>query len=144
MDSRVERVTSPYIPHMRLPRYAAQTVGALLLALPLSAQRPTPRAPVKGAPAKPAAPPAAVAPITTGYLQGVTVDSLHGGPLAGALVSVEGTARMGISDSLGRFLIDSIKPGAYRVLVDHPMLDTLGISLVTPALQIGANEVTRT
>jgi hypothetical protein len=51
---------------------------------------------------------------------------------------------MAITDSLGRFLIDSIKPGSYRVLVDHPMLDTLGISLVTPPMTIAANELTRT
>jgi hypothetical protein len=135
---------------MRLTRLAAPALGALLFALPLAAQRPTPRTPAKGAAAKPApakpAPtpaPAAAAPLTTGYLQGIAVDSLHGEPLAGALISVNGTARMAISDSLGRFLVDSIPPGSYQVLVDHPMLDTLGISLVTPPLTITANEVTR-
>ena len=132
---------------MRSPRLAAPAIGALLLAfsLPLAAQRPTPRAPVKGAPAKPAAPPpaASVAP-TTGYLQGVAVDSLHGEPLIGALISVEGTARMSITDSLGRFLVDSIAPGSHRAFVDHPILDTLGITLVTPPMVIGANELTRT
>ena len=137
---------------MRLSRLAAPAVGALLLALPLAAQRPTPRAPISAAPAKPApaikpAPatkPAVPAPPTTGLLQGIAVDSLHGEPLIGALISVEGTARIGMSDSLGRFLIDSLAPGTYRVLVDHPMLDTLGISLVTPPMAIGAGELTRT
>jgi len=134
-----------YIPCMRLPRLAARTLGALLFALPLAAQRPTPRIPVKVPPAKPAPTPApAPAVPTTGYLQGTAVDSLHGEPLAGALLSVEGTSRMAITDSLGRFLIDSIKPGSYRVLVDHPILDTLGITLVTPPMAIGANELTRT
>jgi hypothetical protein len=132
---------------MRLPRLAAATTAALLLALPLAAQRPTPRQPVKGAPPKPAPTtpaPAAPAVPTTGYLQGLAVDSLHGEPLVGALISLEGAARMAISDSLGRFLVDSIRPGSYRVLVDHPILDTLGISLVTPPMTIVANEVTRT
>jgi hypothetical protein len=131
---------------MRLPRLAAPILGALLLAFPLAAQRPTPRTPVRGAPAKPAPAPAAAvpAPPTTGFLQGTAVDSLHGEPLVGALISVDGTSRMAISDSLGRFLVDSIPAGAYRVLVDHPMLDTLGISLVTPPLTIGAGELTRT
>jgi hypothetical protein len=130
---------------MRLPRLVAPALGALLLALPIAAQRPTPRTPVKGAPAKPAPAAPATSPTpTTGYLQGVVVDSLHGEPLVGALLSVEGTTRIAISDSLGRFLIDSLKPGEYRVHVDHPMLDTLGISLVTPPIGIGANELTHT
>ena len=130
---------------MRLPRITATASVALLLALPLAAQRPAPRAPARGTLTKPApALPQAPAPRTTGLLQGVAVDSLHGEPLVGALLTVEGTARMAITDSLGRFLIDSIAPGSRRVLVDHPMLDTLGIALVTPPLTIGANELTRT
>ena len=128
---------------MRLPRLAAPALGALLFALPLVAQRPTPRTPVRTAPAKPAPAPASPAPPTTGFLQGVAIDSLHGQPLVGALISVDGTARMAITDSLGRFFIDSIAPGSRRVLVDHPILDTLGISLVTPPMAIGANELTR-
>ncbi|NUP56505.1 MAG: TonB-dependent receptor plug domain-containing protein [Gemmatimonadaceae bacterium] len=129
---------------MRLPRLAAAVTAALLLALPLAAQRPTPRQPVKGAPAKPAPAAAAPAAPTTGYLQGTVVDSLHGEPLAGALITLDGVPRMAITDSLGRFLVDSIPPGSYRVLVDHPLLDTLGIALVTPPMTIGVNEVTRT
>ena len=132
---------------MRLSRFVAPLLGVFLLAGPVEAQRPTPRQPVRGAPAKPAP---AVKPVpapavpTTGFLQGTAMDSVHGEPLVGALITVDGTARMGITDSIGRFLIDSIQPGSYRVLVDHPMLDTLGISLVTPPMAIGANEVTRT
>jgi len=131
---------------MRLPRLAVRALGALLFALPLAAQRPTPRVPVKVPPAKPAPakPTPAPPPPTTGYLQGVAVDSVHMEPLVGALLSVEGTARIGITDSLGRFLIDSIPPGSYRVLVDHPIVDTLGITLVTPPMTIGVNEVTHT
>lgn len=138
---------APYIPQMRLSRLVAATAAALLLTRPLAAQRPTPRQPVKGAPSRPApagpAPAAPAAP-SMGYLQGVAVDSLHGEPLVGALISLEGAARMAISDSLGRFLVDSIRPGTYRALVDHPILDTLGISLVTPPMTIAAGEVTRT
>lgn len=126
---------------MCLLRSVAPALGALLIAVPLAAQKPAPRAPAKTAPAPQPAPPA---PPTTGYFQGVAVDSVHDGPLAGALIQVEGTARMAITDSLGRFLIDSLRPGSYRALVDHPLLDTLGIALVTPPIEIGANEVTRT
>ncbi len=132
---------------MRLSRFVAPLLGVFVFAGLVKAQRPTPRQPVRGTPAKPAP---AVKPVpapavpTTGFLQGMAMDSVHGEPLVGALITVDGTARMGISDSIGRFLIDSIPPGSYRVLVDHPMLDTLGISLVTPPMAIGANEVTRT
>ena len=132
---------------MRLSLLVAPFFGAVLLAGPVMAQRPTPRQPVRGAPAKPAPavkPAPAPAVPTTAFLQGTALDSVHGEPLVGALITVDGTARMGMTDSIGRFLIDSIQPGSYRVLVDHPMLDTLGISLVTPAMTFVANEVTRT
>ncbi|HET7131148.1 MAG TPA: carboxypeptidase regulatory-like domain-containing protein, partial [Gammaproteobacteria bacterium] len=84
------------------------------------------------------------APVTTGYLQGVVLDSVHAEPLIHALISLEGSARMTFSDSLGRFLVDSIPPGSYRVMVEHPMLDTLGIQLVTPPMSVSANMVTQT
>jgi hypothetical protein len=131
-------------------------MGALLLAVPmLGAQQatPTPRPPAKGVPkaapvkgkaAAPAPVPQPPAPPTTGFLQGVAFDSVHSEPLIGAVIQVEGTGRFAISDSLGRFVADSITPGSYRLVVDHPMLDTLGISLVTPAMSFSANTVTRT
>ena len=72
------------------------------------------------------------------------MDSLHEEPLVGALIQVEGTNRIGPTDSLGRFLIDSIPPGTYRLVVDHPLLDTLGITLVTPPFTFAVNEITRT
>jgi hypothetical protein len=130
---------------MRLPRFLLSATGVLLLAAPVAAQKPTPRAPIRGAPAKTAPAPqvAPPAPPTTGYFQGVAIDSVHGEPLVGALIQVEGSSRLGITDSLGRFLVDSIKPGTYRVIVDHPMIDTLGISLVTPPMEIAVNQVTQ-
>ncbi len=141
---------------MRLLSPIAPLVGALLLAFPAAAQRPaspkpapksTPaRSPAKGASAKskPAATDTTPAPVTTGYLQGVVLDSVHAEPLIHALISLEGSARMTFSDSLGRFVVDSIQPGSYRVYVEHPMLDTLGIQLVTPPMNISANMVTQT
>jgi hypothetical protein len=78
-----------------------------------------------------------------GYLQGVAIDSIHGTPLVNAMIQLSGTDRVGITDSLGRFLVDSIKPGSYKVDVDHPILDTLGILLSTAPMQFAANEVTR-
>jgi hypothetical protein len=128
---------------MRQFRSLHRLLGALLLATPLAAQKPAPRPPARG-PAPKAAPAMPPSPPTTGFLQGVAMDSIHADPLIGALIQVEGTGRIGITDSLGRFLVDSIAPGTHRVLVDHPLLDTLGISMVTPPMSFAANQVTQT
>lgn len=132
---------------MRLPSLTASALGVLLLASPASAQRPTSRPTVKPpAPAKEAAIPKLVPTpqtVTTGFLQGVALDSIHGGPLVNALIQVDGTSRAAITDSLGRFLVDSVPPGEHRIAVDHPILDTLGIALSTQPMTFAANEVTR-
>ena len=139
---------------MRLPPLPA-AAGALLLASSLLAQAPTSRprvtpaapAPKTPAPTTIAPAPGATGPLagssTMGYLQGVAVDSIHGTPLVNAVIQISGTDRVGITDSLGRFLIDSIKPGSYKVDVDHPIIDTLGIMLSTAPMTFAANEVTR-
>ncbi len=139
---------------MRLLRLRAPLLSALLIASPLLAQKipvktPPKTQPVKAAPAKDTTPKPTPKPAEPevpkfGYLQGVAVDSVHGDPLTGALLQVEGTTRIGPTDSLGRFLIDSVPPGRYRVVVDHPLLDTLGISLVTDTIAFAAGSVTRT
>ncbi|HEX7977630.1 MAG TPA: carboxypeptidase regulatory-like domain-containing protein [Gemmatimonadaceae bacterium] len=150
---------------MRPTTLIATALGALLFAHPLAAQGPTSRPKVTPQPggastpstptAKPPAPtPRTGAPkagtdtsgagaVTTAYLQGVAVDSIHGAPLIGAAIQLDGTDRLAITDSLGRFLIDSIKPGSYKVLVDHDIIDTLGISLSTAPMEFAANHVTR-
>ena len=142
---------------MRLLRLLPGLIAAVMAASPAVAQFSTrPKAPpVKadsaakdraakpGAPAKPMPAPTTAVPSKFAYLQGVATDSVHGEPLSGALVQVEGTGRMGATDSLGRFLVDSIPPGVYRLLVEHPVLDTLGISLVTPKMAFEANSITR-
>lgn len=135
---------------MRSLCLSAPLFGVLLAASSLHAQRIPTRPPAKVPPVrdtvarKALALPVAPAVSTTGYLQGIAVDSLHGEPLVGALIQLEGTTRVAPTDSLGRFLVDSIPPGSYRLLVDHPMLDTLGVSLVTPPMTFAANEITRT
>ena len=140
---------------MRLLQFSASLAAVFMLATPAAAQYSTrPKAPPEKADTAKAKPPIAgtkglpalpaVASSQYGYLQGVAIDSIHGEPLSGALVQVEGTSRMGATDSLGRFLVDSILPGSYRLLVEHPMLDTLGIQLVTPKMAFEANSITRT
>ncbi len=68
---------------------------------------------------------------------GVVVDSLNGRFLPDADVVIEGTKATLETDSLGKFEIDSLAPGTYRVGVFHPLLDTLGITLVTKPFHIG-------
>jgi hypothetical protein len=131
---------------MRLPSLSAPLLAALLFAAPLAAQKTPPKPPVKAPTTKePAAKPAPVPEVPKfGFLQGVAIDSVHEEPLVGALIQIEGTGRIGPTDSLGRFVIDSIPPGNYRLIVDHPLLDTLGITLVTPSMPFAIGEVTRT
>jgi Carboxypeptidase regulatory-like domain len=95
-------------------------------------------APALGAQKTTASPPAAS---KTGKAQivGVVVDSLNGRFLSYADVVIEGTKATLETDSLGKFEIDSLAPGTYRVGVFHPLLDTLGITLVTKPFHIGSD-----
>ncbi len=78
-------------------------------------------------------------PLATGKASiiGIVVDSLHGGYLVGADVMIEGQAKNVLTDSSGRFRIDSLSPGTYQVGVFHPVLDTLGIVLATRRFHVG-------
>ena len=66
-----------------------------------------------------------------GTVFGIAVDSVRGGVLPGAIVSIRGTTRSAFTDSLGRFSIDSVAPGEISLELVHPFLDTLGIAVVT-------------
>lgn len=66
-----------------------------------------------------------------GTLTGVAIDSIRGGYLRGAIVSVLGTDKTAITDSLGHFHIDGIAIGQHAVEILHPILDTIGIRLST-------------
>jgi len=79
--------------------------------------------------------PAASSAAASTSLVGVVGDSLHGGPLVGAVVMVEANSRTAVTDSIGRFRIDSIPPGSYRVAIYHAVVDSLGISLVTAPVE---------
>jgi hypothetical protein len=74
-------------------------------------------------------PPAPVTGFAT--VRGVATDSIRGAPLSKAIIAVEGTTRIALADGSGNFQIDSIPPGSYRISVAHPVLDTLGIVLMT-------------
>ena len=106
-----------------LKRLFLSSVIVALAALSAGAQNPAP-APAAGA--------------RIAALHGVVTDSLHGSVLVGALVRVDNSTHEGFTDSLGRYRIDSIPEGMHRLVVVHPLLDTLGISLVTPPLTLAA------
>ncbi len=71
-------------------------------------------------------------------LIGVVDDSLRSGPLVGALVTVVGTKRQGTTDLHGVFRIDSIPPGPHEIVVTHPLMDTLGVQVVSQTFSLEA------
>jgi Carboxypeptidase regulatory-like domain len=75
-----------------------------------------------------------------GALQGFVMDSIHNVPLTNATVRIEGTPRAAVTDKDGHFRIDSIPPGQHRVVVVHPLLDTVGVVMRTPAYPFAAGE----
>jgi len=85
--------------------------------------------------------PAAGAPPALATIEGVAFDSLHNEALRGALLTVHGTTRGGMTDATGRFRIDSVPPGLYQVDVLHQVLDTIGIALRTPMLDLQSGKV---
>jgi hypothetical protein len=77
-------------------------------------------------------------PKNLGALIGVVDDSLRGGRLIGATVTVMGTDRKGVTDADGIFRIDSIVPGSYQMAVNHPLLDTLDLKVVSSPFTVRA------
>jgi len=77
-------------------------------------------------------------PLST--ITGTVFDSLHGIPLEQAIVSVEGTPRGAMTNRMGLFLIDSIPPGEHRVRVEHIVLDSLGITMLTAPFQLAQGD----
>lgn len=75
--------------------------------------------------------------------RGEVTDSLHGGALANAFVIVEGATRGAGTDSAGRFFVDSLAPGTYRLALVHPLLDTVGLRIVTAPLTFAPGDTVR-
>jgi carboxypeptidase family protein len=72
----------------------------------------------------------------TGTFVGYAVDSVHGGFLRGATVTVSNSALAATTDSLGRFQIDDVIPGMHSLRLSHPLLDTLGLGVTTPPISV--------
>lgn len=76
-------------------------------------------------------------------VSGVVRDSLAQQPLRSAIVqlihvdSISG--RTVVSDSLGRFTIDSVSPAHYRLGFIHPMLDSLGLDPIVRAVTVAGS-----
>ena len=69
----------------------------------------------------------------TAVAVGVVFDSLRGRPLAGALIRVDSSQQVAMADDQGRFRIEGIAPGGHVLTVEHPLLDTIGVVLRSPA-----------
>jgi carboxypeptidase family protein len=74
-------------------------------------------------------------------IRGTVFDSVHHLPLVGAVVLVEGAAGVGQTDADGQYSIDSIPVGDRKVSVSHPLLDTLGVALVTASVRFGLDSL---
>ncbi|HEV7388990.1 MAG TPA: carboxypeptidase regulatory-like domain-containing protein [Gemmatimonadaceae bacterium] len=111
---------------------ALLTAAVSIVDAPLHAQQKNP---------PPTAPRPAQKPLKA-TIAGVVIDSVNGRYLTGAEVIIEGANISRVTDSLGKFRIDSVPPGTYQVGVFHPLLDTLGVSLATQPFHLGADSTT--
>ncbi len=117
---------------MRSVRLKVQLITAASLALvgaaPVSrAQSPTePSSPIVSRPGR-------------ARIVGVIVDSVNDTYLPGADIIIEGGGPALQTDSAGRFEVDSLRPGVYQVGVLHPLLDSLGITLLTQPFRVAAD-----
>lgn len=78
----------------------------------------------------------------TGSIMGAAVDSLHDDMLTHATVKILGMpARMAETTESGAFRIDSIPPGRYVLEVNHPVLDSLGVRLLSDTVTVTAGQI---
>lgn len=75
-----------------------------------------------------------------GVATGFVVDSLRGGVVAGAIVMVNEVNRSAMTDFQGRFVIDSVPPGTYRLVLMDAILDSLALTVVTPPVTFVAGD----
>lgn len=116
-------------------RAAGALLGIVVAASVAGAQQP-------GAPAAQGT--GLLAPPSAGFaaIAGVVDDSLRGGPLAGASVLVLGTSlRAAVTTVDGLFRIDSIPPGEVQILVRHPLLDSLSMTVTSSKFPVAAGRL---
>jgi hypothetical protein len=76
----------------------------------------------------------------SGTIVGFAVDSVRGGLLRDAIVSVPGTNLVATTDSVGHFRIDNVPVGRRSIRLSHPLLDTLALGIVSPERELKAGE----
>jgi hypothetical protein len=76
-----------------------------------------------------------------GFIRGVVYDSLAHAPLEGARVLVSGSELAATTDAGGRFRLDSVPAGTRTLIVEHPVLDTIGLSQLGTRVRLGAGRV---
>lgn len=90
---------------------------------------------------------AAAQAVRGGRLEGTVTDSVHARPLAGVRVvalGVDGRAESrgaASTDSSGRYRIDSLQAGRYRVGFESPLLDSLEITLAPREVAVAEGAV---
>ena len=67
--------------------------------------------------------------VLRGSLRGIIWDSAASAPLAGASVYLAGTQFRAETDSTGRYVLDGLPAGVFKVGFTHPRLDSLGIDV---------------
>ncbi len=72
---------------------------------------------------------------------GIVDDSLRGGPLTGATVVLVGSVRGVPTNRDGVFRLDSVPPGTAQLVVRHPLLDTLGVTLTSGVISVVADKI---
>jgi hypothetical protein len=76
----------------------------------------------------------------TGSVTGTVVDSVRGALLRGAIVRIESGTREAVTDAAGTYAMDSVPAGPHRLRVVHHILDTLGVTLLTPEFTVTAGQ----
>lgn len=78
----------------------------------------------------------------TGTVRGVVFDSLLHAPLAGAFVTVSGSAVSGFSDQTGSYVLRDVPAGRQMIEFTHPALDSAGVGGSSAAVQVAAGGTT--
>ncbi len=73
-------------------------------------------------------------------ISGIAYDSVRNRPMNGAQIAIEGTPLITVAGNDGHFHFDSVPPGSYRLIAAHPVLDSLGIQLMSPVLKVAAGQ----